>query len=65
MRFTKDYIEYLRTSMGAAADELVPFDEAYDQTDWSGYRELPAFDASNRGKAYRVYLEMESAGLVQ
>ena len=65
LRFTRTYIDYLRTTMGAAADELTAFDEAYQQTDWSAYRDLPAFEASNRGNAYRVYLEMEAASLAQ
>ena len=65
LRFTKDYINYLRDTMGAAADDLIPFEEVYAQTDWSAYQQLPAFDASNRGNAYRVYLEMESEALSQ
>jgi len=61
VKFTRNYIEYLRTTMGKAAEELIPFDEAYARTDWSAYEDLPAFKASNRGNAYRVYLEMEAA----
>lgn len=62
LRFTQTYIEYLRSAMGAAANELIPFEEAYERADWSAYRQLPAFTESNRGNAYRVYLEMEAAG---
>lgn len=58
---TQGYIEYVRDAMRKAAADLVPFDEAYATTDWSAYRDLPAFDASNRGNAYRIYLEMEAA----
>lgn len=58
---TSDYIEYLRKTMGKAVENFTPFDEAYEATDWSAYEKMPAFQASNRGNAYRVYLEMEAA----
>jgi glyoxylase-like metal-dependent hydrolase (beta-lactamase superfamily II) len=57
---TRDYINYVREVMREAVADFIPFDEAYDATDWSKYRNLPAFDASNRGNAYRIYLEMEA-----
>jgi glyoxylase-like metal-dependent hydrolase (beta-lactamase superfamily II) len=57
---TRDYIDYVRAAMRKAVADFVPFDKAYEQTDWSKYRDLPAFDASNRGNAYRIYLEMEA-----
>jgi len=57
---THDYIKYVRDAMRKAADDLVPFDEAYAATDWSAYKNMPAFAASNRGNAYRIYLEMEA-----
>ena len=63
IRFTRDYLQYLRDQMAAAVADFIPFDEAYDQTDWSAYQDLPAFNASNRGNAYRVYLEMEAESL--
>jgi hypothetical protein len=43
--------------MQQAVDDFVPFDQADQSTDWSKYRDMPAFDASHRGNAYRVYLE--------
>jgi hypothetical protein len=46
--------------MRKAVADFVPFDEAYEAVDWSRYRHLPAFAASNRGNAYRIYLEMEA-----
>lgn len=58
--FTKGYIEFLRERMGEAVDQLVSFDTAYENTDWSRYRDVPTFEAANRGNAYQVYLEMES-----
>jgi len=57
---TRDYITYVRTAMRKAVADFVPFDEAYEATDWSAYKDLPAFEASNRGNAYRIYLEMEA-----
>jgi glyoxylase-like metal-dependent hydrolase (beta-lactamase superfamily II) len=57
---TAGYIHYVRDSMRQAADDLIPFDEAYEATDWSEYKDMPAFDGSNRGNAYRIYLEMEA-----
>ncbi|MGM0679856.1 MBL fold metallo-hydrolase [Thiohalophilus sp.] len=61
INFTRDYLKYVRRKMGEAARNFVPFDEAYRNTDWSKYEDMPAFDASNRGNAYRIYLEMEAA----
>jgi glyoxylase-like metal-dependent hydrolase (beta-lactamase superfamily II) len=57
---TVGYINYVRDAMREAADNFVPFDEAYESTDWSRYKDMPAFKASNRGNAYRIYLEMEA-----
>lgn len=57
--FTREYIEFVINAMKKALKNLVPFDQAYKDTDWSEYEKLPAFDASNRGNAYRVYLELE------
>jgi glyoxylase-like metal-dependent hydrolase (beta-lactamase superfamily II) len=57
---TRDYIDYVRTAMRRAVADFIPFDQAYEATDWSQYRDLPAFAASNRGNAYRIYLEMEA-----
>jgi hypothetical protein len=41
--------------------DFVPFDQAYQATDWSAYESMPAFEAGIRGNAYRIYLEMEAA----
>ena len=57
---TRDYINYVREVMREAVADFIQFDEVYDATDWSKYSGLPAFDASNRGNAYRIYLEMEA-----
>ena len=59
--FTRDYITYVRAAMAKAAEDWIDFDAAYDRTDWSKYKDMPAFDANNRGNAYRIFLEMEKA----
>jgi glyoxylase-like metal-dependent hydrolase (beta-lactamase superfamily II) len=63
LAFTRDYLHYLRTAMGKAAEEMLPFDEAYLQTDWDPYRKIPAFDAANRINTYGTYLLMERESL--
>ena len=60
--FTRDYLSYLRARMGEAARNLVPFDEAYEKTDWSKYRAMPAFNEANRVNAYDQYLRLEAEG---
>lgn len=59
MELTRDYLVYLRKVMGEAAQDMVPFDEAYAATDWSAFAHLPLFDAANRMNAYNTYLLME------
>ena len=59
LTLTRDYLAYLRKTMGAAARDLTPFDEAYAQTDWSRFAALPAFAQANRINAYGTYLLME------
>lgn len=61
--FTRDYILYLRQAMQKAVDQWIDFDTAYKAADWSAYRELPAFASSNRGNAYRVFLDLEQETL--
>jgi len=56
---TREYLLYLRQTMGEAARNLVPFDEAYAAADWSRFEEIPAFQAANRINAYGTYLGME------
>ncbi len=57
---TRKYLAYLRTTMGAAVDDFTPFDEVYAATDWSEFKDLPAFAEANRTNAYQVYLSMEA-----
>lgn len=59
--FTKDYISYVRTAMKKAVYDWTDFDTAYRATDWSRYEKFPAFASNNRGNAYRIYIELQSA----
>jgi glyoxylase-like metal-dependent hydrolase (beta-lactamase superfamily II) len=59
--FTRDYIQAVRSAMAAAVQDWTDFDAAYEATDWSKYRDMPAFAANNRGNAYRIYLELEQS----
>jgi glyoxylase-like metal-dependent hydrolase (beta-lactamase superfamily II) len=59
LALTRDYLQFLRTSMAQAAADLEPFEEAYARTDWSAFDKLPLFKAANRINAYNTYLLME------
>jgi glyoxylase-like metal-dependent hydrolase (beta-lactamase superfamily II) len=61
--FTRGYLRYLRQSMGDAVAAMTPFEEAYAATDWSRFRDYPAFDQANRINAYDTYLRMERESL--
>ena len=63
LALTRDYLVYLRETMGRAVRDLTPFDEAYAATDWSRYRSLPAFEPANRINAWGTYLQMEQEEL--
>jgi glyoxylase-like metal-dependent hydrolase (beta-lactamase superfamily II) len=58
--YTKNYLNYLRESMSKAAINLDPFEEAYQQADWSEYEGMPLFRAANRMNAYNVYLSIQA-----
>ncbi|QJR15083.1 MBL fold metallo-hydrolase [Usitatibacter palustris] len=60
---SREYITYMRTVMGKAVEDFVPFEEAYAKTDWSRFAKIPAFDAANRVNAYGQYLVMERESL--
>lgn len=60
---TRRYLAYMRDQLGTAVDELVPFDEAYGEIDWSEFASLPAFEAAHRRNAYQVFLSMEAESL--
>lgn len=59
LAFTGGYLDYVVNSMKKGLAAQLSFDEAYKKTDWSQYAHMPAFKASNRGNAYRIYLELE------
>ncbi len=59
LALTRDYLAYLRQTMGAAARDMEPFEDAYARTDWSRFAHLPLFTAANRMNAYNTYLLME------
>ena len=59
MQLTRDYLAYLRESMGKAAQNLEPFEDAYKNTDWTQFEHLPLFRVANRMNAYNTYLLLE------
>ena len=63
LQLTRDYLVHLRRSMGEAARNHEPFDEAYARTDWSRFQGLPLFGLANRMNAYNTYLQLEQEGL--
>ena len=54
----RDYLAYLRKTMGKAVDELDLFDEAYAATNWSRFESVPMFKFANRMNAYNTYLQL-------
>jgi len=59
MQLTRDYLTYLRATMGQAAKNLEPFEDAYKATDWSQFEHLPLFRVANRMNAFNTYLLLE------
>ena len=62
MALTREYLIYLRKTMAESAQNLEPFEEAYDKVDWSRFEGLPLFRFANRMNAYNTYLLMEQQG---
>jgi glyoxylase-like metal-dependent hydrolase (beta-lactamase superfamily II) len=58
--FTRNYLKYLREMMTNAAVNMDPFEDAYQQADWSEYEGMPLFRAANRMNAYNVYLSIQA-----
>lgn len=56
---TLEYLRYTREQMAAAVDDMVPFAQAYEATDWSRFERIPAFAAIHRRNAYGIYLSLE------
>ena len=63
LKLTRDYLTYMREKMGQAATDLIDFDEAYKNTDWSRFAKYPAFEQGNRLNAYGTYLLMQNESL--
>lgn len=63
LTLTRDYLNYLRKTMGRAVEELTPFEEAYAKVSWKKYAKLPAFNEANRANAYNTYILMEKESL--
>jgi glyoxylase-like metal-dependent hydrolase (beta-lactamase superfamily II) len=63
LALTRDYLAFLRETMGRAVADLDTFDDAYAKVDWSRFRGLPAFEQANRINAYGTYLLMEQEAL--
>jgi glyoxylase-like metal-dependent hydrolase (beta-lactamase superfamily II) len=59
MELTRDYLMHLRTTMGQAARNMEPFEQAYQAADWGRFEHLPLFRVANRMNAYNTYLLME------
>lgn len=65
IRATRRYLEKIRSVMSEAVINMNDFAETYDNTDWSEFKDLPAFEAANRRNAYQVFLSMEEELLNQ
>ncbi len=59
IKLTKSYLQYMREVMGNAVEEMMEFVEAYEDTDWSNFENLPAFSSVNRLNANTVFLSLE------
>jgi glyoxylase-like metal-dependent hydrolase (beta-lactamase superfamily II) len=59
----RKYLRYLRAAMGLAVTDLTPLDQAYAQTDWSDFDQVPMFSFANRMNAYNTYLLMEAEAI--
>jgi glyoxylase-like metal-dependent hydrolase (beta-lactamase superfamily II) len=58
LELLRDYLAYLRSTMGKAVAELELFDEAYAATDWARFEKVPLFRFANRMNAYNTYLQL-------
>ena len=64
VRMTREYVAHLRSVMGKAVEDMVDFDTAFEEADWSAYKAMPAYDAAHRRNVYQVYLAMENESIV-
>lgn len=63
LTLTRDYLLYLRKTMGKAVADFIPFEQAYKKTSWKQFQKLPAFEEANRSNAYNTYILMEKESL--
>ena len=63
LTLTRDYLTDLRSKMGHAVADFMPFDEAFEQADWTRWKGLPAYREAHRRNAYNTYLLMERESL--
>ena len=61
LKFTRNYLQYLRDQMREPALNLDDFDAAYKSADWSPYEGYPLFRAANRMNAYNVFLSIQTS----
>ena len=60
---TANYLAFVREAMQQAVDDWIPFDEAYEATDWGDFIDYPAFLEANRRNAYSIFLSLEQESL--
>jgi|GEM_PF-231534 len=60
---TRDYLLFLREQFGQAVEEMIDFETAYENIDWSRFENEPAFESANRINSYGQYLVMERESL--
>lgn len=56
---TRNYLQFMREKFGAGVEELMTFEEIYNEINWSEFSSLPAFEVGNRINAYQVFLALE------
>jgi glyoxylase-like metal-dependent hydrolase (beta-lactamase superfamily II) len=59
LQATRDYLVFLRETMGEAWRQAEPFDAAYERIDWHRFADLVGFDAVNRANASNTYLRLQ------
>ena len=64
LQLTRSYLLFLRRAMGDAVADMIPFEEAYQKTEWKTFASYPAFVQANRINAYQTYLLMERESLL-
>lgn len=61
INFNLRYLKKVRDVMSAAVEDMISFDEAFEEADWSEFSHLPAYEATHRRNSYGVYLSLEAA----